>query len=400
MRIMKIAALAVFSLGAFVGIVLSSLSQTTQPRQANPGVSAMKQVGAIKAIAGKMIILTTDAGAELSVGVDETTTMVRITPGEKDLKNAMPIRLGDLLPGDRILVRGKPEEGARLLASSIIAMKRSDLEVQQQRVREDWQKRGVGGLVSSLDQSAGIVVLSVPALSGKRAVAVHTSKDTKILRYAPDSVRFDDAKPGTLAQIKPGDQLRARGIRNSEGTELSAEEIVSGSFRNLAGPVASVNPSAGTLTVLDSATKKPAVVKVTAESEMRSLPPELAKQLARRWTGGGQSMGHQPDDGGQANNVVRQQNIGRGEASAGAQQRRVDLQQMFNRLPPLTLTGMQKGDTVMLVGTEGDDTGAVTAIKLLDGVEPLLVTAPGKGGENMTLSPWSLGSQAAEDASP
>ena len=60
----------------------------------------------------------------------------------------------------------------------------------------------------------------------------------------------------------------------------------------------------------------------------------------------------------------------------------------------------QKGDTVMLVATEGSSTGAVTAIKLLDGVEPILASAPKNGGETMTLSPWSLGAQGGEDASP
>jgi len=53
----------------------------------------------------------------------------------------------------------------------------------------------------------------------------------------------------------------------------------------------------------------------------------------------------------------------------------------------------------MLVATEGTSTGAVTAIKLLDGVEPLLAVAPKNGGESVTLSPWSLGgNQGGEDA--
>ena len=68
-------------------------------------------------------------------------------------------------------------------------------------------------------------------------------------------------------------------------------------------------------------------------------------------------------------------------------------------LDPRLIGEMQKGDTVMLVTTEGTSTGAVTAIKLLDGVEPLLAVAPKNGGESMTLSPWSLGgNQGGEDA--
>ena len=51
-----------------------------------------------------------------------------------------------------------------------------------------------------------------------------------IRRYAADSVKFDDAKPGTLDQIKPGDQLRARGTKSDDGKEMAAAEIVSGTL--------------------------------------------------------------------------------------------------------------------------------------------------------------------------
>ena len=43
-----------------------------------------------------------------------------------------------------------------------------------------------------------------------------------------NSIKFDDAKPSKLADIHPGDQLRARGTKNEDGTEFAAEEIVSG----------------------------------------------------------------------------------------------------------------------------------------------------------------------------
>ena len=52
------------------------------------------------------------------------------------------------------------------------------------------------------------------SLGGKKVVTVHTTKATIVRRYAPDSIQFDEAKPSTLADIKPGDQLRARGDRN------------------------------------------------------------------------------------------------------------------------------------------------------------------------------------------
>src|SRR5215469_1471036 len=395
MRSMKIAGLVVFALGTFVGLALSSLSQAAQP-QISLGTTAFKQVGAIKSIAGNVIVLVPDAGSELSVLVQDSTRIVRIAPGETDLKNAKSISLQDLQPGDRILVRGKSGDSGQVVASGIIAMKLSDLEVRQQREREDWQKRGVAGLVSGVDATSDTVTVAIGSLVGKKSVVIHTTKETVVRRYAPDSVRFDDAKPSSLAQIKPGDQLRARGTRNADASALIAEEIVSGSFRNIAGTIGSVDVSSGTVTVLDLATKKPIVVKVTGDSQLRNLPPEMAKRLAMRMMGGGG-----PPGGAAPKGTFRRETMGaEGGGPAGGQQRRGDIQQMFNHLLPLSVSEMQKGDTVMLVATEGSSTGTVTAIKLLDGVEPILASAPKNGGETMTLSPWSLGAQGGEDASP
>ncbi len=388
---MKIAGLLVLALGACAGLALTSLLQAAQP-QAGAGLTPAKQVGSIKSITGNVIVLAPDNGAEVNVVVQDLTRIVRIAPGEKDLKNAVPIALRDLQPGDRILVRGTMDATGQLAASGVIAMKLSDLEVRQQREREEWQKRGVAGLVSGVDDSAGSIAVSLPSGNGKKTVTVRTTKETVIKRYAPDSVRFDDAKPGTLAQIKVGDQLRARGSRNAEGSELTAEEIVSGSFRNIAGSISSVDTSSNTVTVADLASKEPIVVKLTADSDLRNLPPEMAKHVAMRLVGMGSPPGTVgakgdgrppgPDEGGETAHLGRPR----------------ELQQMFSRLPHLSVSDLHEGDTVMLVATEGNSAGVVTAIKLLDGVEPILAAAPRKGGEPVTLSPWSLGSQGGEES--
>ena len=172
-----------------------------------------------------------------------------------------------------------------LAASGVIAMKHADLQAKQQQVLDDWQKRGIGGLVSSVDPAAGVINVSVVTVGGARTIAIHTSKSTILRRYAPDSVNFDDAKISTVADIKPGDQLRARGARSQDGAELTADEIVSGSFRNISGTVVSVDAASNSLTVTDLVTKKPVVVKVTAQSQIRKLSPAVAQGLAARLKG-------------------------------------------------------------------------------------------------------------------
>ena len=122
---------------------------------------------------------------------------------------------------------------------------------------------------------------------GSRTLVIHVTPTTIIRRYAPGSVRFDQAIKSSLDQIKPGDQLRARGSRSDDGATLEAQEIVSGSFRNLAGPIQAVNAAASTITVNDTATKKPVVISVTPDSEVKKLDPAVAQRLAARLNGGG-----------------------------------------------------------------------------------------------------------------
>ena len=70
--------------------------------------------------------------------------------------------------------------------------------------------------------------------------------------------------------------MRARGAKNADNTELVADEIVSGNFRNIAGLITSVDAAKNTITVNDLATKKPVTVRVASDSEMHMLPPMIA----------------------------------------------------------------------------------------------------------------------------
>ncbi len=253
-----------------------------QTSEATGGAATARHIGAIKAIAGNVITLTPDSGPEIAVAVQAATQIVRIAPGEKTLKNATPVQLQDLQVGDRILVAGTASDTRALAAASIVVMKRSDVEARQEQERQDWQKRGLGGLVKAVDPTAGTATISVTGFGGAKTIVIHASKDTVVRRYAPDSMKFDDARPSTLQEIRPGDQLRARGNRSPDGTELAAEEIVTGSFRNVAGIVSSVDAGAGTLSVQDLLSKKLVQVRVTAESQLHQLPPEMAQRIAMR----------------------------------------------------------------------------------------------------------------------
>jgi hypothetical protein len=394
---------------------LAMPSNAPQTSEATAATATARHIGAIKAISGSVITLTPDSGAEIVVTVQAATHIVRIAPGEKTLKNATPVQLQDLQVGDRILVAGTASDDAKsLAAASIVVMKRSDVEARQEQERQDWQKRGLGGLVKTVDPAAGTATISVTGFGGARTIVIHASKDTVVRRYAPDSMKFDDARPSTLQEIRPGDQLRSRGNRSPDGTELAADEIVTGSFRNVAGIVSSVDAGAGTLSVQDLLSKKLVQLRVTAESQLHQLPPEMAQRIAIRLKaamagamGGAQGSGGPPANApgggapaGPAGPPAEEARPGGGGGAMAGGMRpggAPDFQQMLSRMPVVALGDLHKGDAVMIVATEGTPAAGPTAITLLSGVEPILQAAP-SGSQAMMMSPWSLGAPTGGDA--
>jgi hypothetical protein len=378
--------------------------------------AVVRRVGTIKAINGSAITITQASGPDAVANVEPNARILRLAAGEKDFKNAAPIQLQDLQVGDTVRVRGHASADAQSVdALEVIVITRSSVDVVGDQMRQDWQKRGLGGPVSAVDPATGTITISVTSLGGSKAIAVHTSKQTVIRRYAPDSVKFEDAKPSTLQEIHRDDQLRARGTRSADGTEFTAEEIVSGSFRNIAGTVNSVDASAGTLSVQDLLSKKTVQVKITADSQLHKIPPEIAQRIAARLKaalppgtpGAGTSSPAAPAAAGQgtpaapllpsigaASGTPYVGGSGPGGMRSGGPP---DLQQMLPHMPAVALADLHKGDAVMMVTTQGTSVGAGTAVILLSGVEPILEAAP-KGSPAMMLAPWSLGGAPGGDA--
>lgn len=368
-----------------------------------------RAVGTIKTISADGLTITGDSGVEVTATLSGSTKILRVPPGEKDLKNAAPLPASELQAGDRVLVRGQGSaDGHAIAALSVIVMKQAEVSAKQERDREDWQKRGVGGLVSAVDAAAGTITISSGGFGASHTVVVHTSKDTVARRYAAGSVKFDDARPAPLDQIRPGDQLRARGTRSADGGEITAEEIVSGTFRNIAGTITAVDAAGNSVTVQDAIAKGSVVVKIAPDSQIKKLPAEMAQRIALRLKGGNGEGGQSA--GGQGSGNAGGYRPAAGAPGGGSQFPRgpggaqggwngpPDLQRFLGRLPNSGLSDLQKGDAVMIVSTVGQDSGSVTAITLLAGVEPILTASPSRNAA-MMLSPWTLGAAGGEGES-
>jgi hypothetical protein len=344
--------------------------------------AAARQLGTVKAIDGSTLTLITAAGATVMVTVAADAKVSQLAPGSTNLKDATPASVGDVSVGDRVLAIGAAADANSLAASRLILMKSSDIAAKNAEEMREWQ-RGFGGLVKTVDGS------TITVASGTRMLKIETTSDTVFKRYAADSVNFGDAQPGALAGVHPGDQLRARGTVDDDRLSMTAKEIVSGSFENLSGVISAVNPSAGTLTLKDLATKKTVTVAVTSKSDLRNLPAQAAAAFAARnapGAGAGGAGTGKPAAGQPARPAGT---IGTGAGGYGARRAGADLSQMLSRLPTQTLADLHTGEAVMIVASP-DANGSPTAITLLSGVESILSATP-SGQQPITLSPWSLG---------
>src|SRR5579862_2123664 len=107
-----------------------NLAAAQQPQAETTG--AARPVGTVKTISGNTVTLTTDASVDVTVQVQDGARLVRVAPGQRDLKAATPIQVQDIQVGDRIVVRGKlADDGKTVLATGIIAMSKTDIAAKQ-----------------------------------------------------------------------------------------------------------------------------------------------------------------------------------------------------------------------------------------------------------------------------
>jgi len=384
-------------MAVWTGVVLAQSPGTAPaPQSGAPSAQPVRPIGVVTQLKTGSLTLQTDAGPVLEVPLPDGISVVRVPPGAKDLKTASPITVGEISLGDRVLVRGRVSDDQKsVAATSVIVMAKTELEKAREAERAEWRRRGIGGRVKSLDPAAKEITITVPTRPPDPAnpthpVTVTLAANAVLLRYAPDSVKFSDAKPGTFEEIKAGDQVRALGTKSEDGNRFAAEKLVSGTFRNIGATVISSDAQKGTVTVKDLASGKPVVVRTNPDSKLHRLQPFLAQMLA------GFSSGAAPGGGpgswrgaGGASNTAPSGPQG-GGAGGWRNGSPPDFQEMLDRAPLLALGDLKAGDALMVLSTEGAKSSDVTAIIVLAGVEPILAAQP-KGSEQMVLGQWNMG---------
>jgi hypothetical protein len=325
---------------------------TSQPRAESPAAKK-NLLGEVASIdqSTRQLSLKTDHGEMVVVHSDDRTTCLRLSPGETNLQKAIKISFSEIAKGDRMYVRARPAgDGNPVVAQQLIVMTKADIEQKRVQDRQQWLQRGIAGVVTQVNAEKNEILIQVREGAASKPVVVGVTNEVRYRRYAPDSISFAEARPSSINELKAGDQLRALGQKKPDGTGFTSEEIVSGSFQTIGGTVTAVNAEAGQLVMTLLGGKQSITVSVKKDTNLRRITPQVAATIVQRSQA-------KPQGAAQPN-----------QPAAGSG----DLQELFDKMPALTLAEFKPGEIVAVYSTKGADPARVTAISMMAGVNNVL----------------------------
>jgi hypothetical protein len=329
-------------------------AQTANPT--DTAITALSVMGVVSDLKPdtRQVIVTTAAGSQVIVTLSDRTVFMRIPPGEKTKDKFIKIAPTDFALGDSVFARGRMSEDRKTMpALEFYVMSKGDIAEKRERERSEWSKRGIAGTISAVNAETKEITVDARTAEGPKPIVVATTADTRFRRYAPDSVRFDEAKSGTFADLKVGDQLRALG--KPDGARFTPEEIVTGSFQTISGTITEIDAEKKEIKIKDLQSQQPVTIAVSKDSSMRRLTPEMVAALSAPAKGS------------------------------------ADLQEKFHQLPTFTLQELKAGDSILISSTKGADPARVTAIAVVSGVGPLLQNSQTRRATAVSLGAMSLG---------
>jgi hypothetical protein len=363
----SILVLCTLALLASAPVLTAQTSNPAPSPPADPAITSLSVMGVVSDFKPdtRQVIVTTAAGSQVTVTLSDRTQFMRIPPGEKTKDKFIKIAPTDFGVGDSVFARGRMSADRKNLpALEFYVMSKGDIAEKKERDRAEWKTRGIAGTISALKADTKEITVDARTAEGQKPIVVAATGDTKFRRYAPDSVRFSDAKSSSFAELKVGDQLRALGTKSADGARFNPEEIVTGAFQTISGSITEIDAEKKEIKIKDLQNQQALTIVVSKDSSMRRLTPEMVTAL----TPG------KPDP-----------NAKTPAKPTG------DLQEMFDQLPTFTLQELKPGESIIISSTKGTDATRVTAIAVVSGVGPLLQNAQSGRATAVSLGAMSLG---------
>ncbi len=346
------------------------------PQGSDPNITAKYALGEVKSIdaTAKQLIIKTDAGSTVTVSLSDKTTYKKLAPGETSLTNATDVTFADLAEGDRIMARGTVATDLKSVpAAMVIVMTKGDLAKKADAERAEWRRRGILGVITALKPDTKEITISNRTMAGTQSVVIPISDKTEMRRYAPDSIKFGDAKPSKFSELKVGDQLRALGDRTEDPLRFNPQKVVTGSFRTVGGVVTAIDATTHEIKIHELEKKTPLTIVIKQDAVLRRFPADFGMGFRPGGAPGAAQGGGAPAGGGQAaqgNGPQRPQGAG-GPGGPGGRPG-FNINDMLERLPVISIADVKVGDTIIVSSTQGVDPTRLTAISLVAGADTLL----------------------------
>ena len=367
-----------------------NLAPASQAATSQTTAAQSRIVGEVTAVdkTARQVTIKTDTGESITILTNEASSVLRLPAGETSAQKATKISLADIGVGDRLFARGALAVGGKSVSASQVVVSGPAVSAgtaqDPQRQRVDARNRGLNGRITALNPDKKEISVQSRSREGVGTITIQTSDGTRFFRYAPDSLDIKDASRSSFAGLKVGDQLRALGDTNQDGTRFTADEIISGLISRTGGQVIAVNPAANEVTIKNNQTGQTMTVAVGSRSVVRRVSAEDAASFeASRPARPNRpaSAAGQPDRPRERPerpaSEERRPRAGRG------------FQEMIENLPTIKVSDLKKGDTVFVSGTQAADPSRMTAIMMVTGdptfVGRMLQTGPNRGPQNPGL---------------
>src|SRR5919205_128940 len=248
------------------------------PQGGDPNITAKYAIGEVKTIdaTAKQLTIKTDAGSMVTVSLTDKTIYKKLAPGETSLTNATDVTFADLAEGDRIMASGNVAADQKSVpAVKVYVMTKGDLAKKADAERAEWRRRGILGVITALKPETKEITITHRTMAGNQLVVIPVSDKTEMRRYAPDSIKFGDAKPSSFAELKVGDQLRALGDRTPDQLRFNAQKVVTGSFRTVGGVVTAIDAATGEIKINELEKKTPLTIVIKNDAVLRRFPADM-----------------------------------------------------------------------------------------------------------------------------
>ncbi len=355
-------------------VITAAASSTAAGQAVKPSVIA----GDVTSIDEKTATVATKSGPVV-VNFTDQTVFKKVSAVNPDFKTATDGAKTDIGVGDRLTVTGiLAADGRSLPAKNVYFITKADVAAKNAKETEEWRRRGIAGKVTNVNTQTGQLTIEVRGLMGSTSTVLTPKEGADFLKYAPDSVRFDEAVKSSLAEVNVGDMLRALGDKSADSTSFAAERVITGAFQTIAGTVVSVDAAKNEILIKNLQDKKEITVAVSDSTVIKKFPVEMAERLAgaggARPMGGGNVQMRPANPGGQPGPA------GGGRPGMGGPGGGGSIDDMIERFPNMAASDLAAGDMIAFSSSKNGNAARVKAIKVLAGVEPFIRLAQATSG--------------------